>query len=194
MNFMYLSHKNLIKIPSDIPKFCDSYFDIHNNMLSSLKGSPINVNGYFRCSSNILKNLIGSPKIVNGNFTCSDNNLTTLKGSPKSVNDFICYRNVYLKSLKYAPKNINGDFSVADNYILTDLAYVWNSKITSFFKFSNSFSMAILPIIKFDIICFNKNLKKIMTRNKGTTKQNIINCQYDLIENGYSDNAKWKPD
>lgn len=36
-------------------------------------------------------------------------------------------------------------------------------------------------------------INEILKNHHGFSKQNIIDCQYDLIENGYADNAKWKP-
>lgn len=55
-------------------------------------------------------------------------------------------------------------------------------------------NIAILPLVKFTVFIMNEfKINEILKNHHGFSKQNIIDCQYDLIENGYADNAKWKP-
>lgn len=53
--------------------------------------------------------------------------------------------------------------------------------------------MSILPLIKFNLQCNNDIINSIHKKNQGSSKQNIMDFQYDLIENGYAENATWKP-
>lgn len=54
---------------------------------------------------------------------------------------------------------------------------------------------AILPLVKFNVNFFgNYFLNAYFVRNKGSGKINVMNLQYDLVENGFEEYAKWKPD
>lgn len=110
------------------------------------------------------------------------------------VKSFNCYAN-QLTSLFGAPKKIKGDFYIGDNSNLLDLSNIWNSDIKGDIYFDLNPGMAILPLIKFDNLRCNGNYEiiSIHGKNYGNTKLNIIDFQFDLIENGFGDFARWKP-
>lgn len=162
---------------------CNEIFDCHNNLLTSLEGAPQKIN-YFIAYKNKLKNLVGSPQIVISNFSCSDNLLTSLLG---------------------APKYVGGELSCKRNNKLTNVSDIWNSEIRSVFITYNE-QLAMLPLIKFwevDFYDFETQYDnigaKIMDiirkfRGKNSTgKVQIIECQYELMEAGFENNARWTP-
>jgi hypothetical protein len=64
MKDIYLSNKNLTKLPKDLPQEIDGNFNCGNNKLITLEGSPQKV---------------GAPKEVGGGFSCPKNKLTILE-------------------------------------------------------------------------------------------------------------------
>ncbi len=70
-----LSHKNLKKLPKNLPKKITGSFYCNDNNLTSLVGSPKSVGKNFYCRNNNLTSLKGAPKWVGGNFYCRDNNI-----------------------------------------------------------------------------------------------------------------------
>lgn len=99
-----------------------------------------------------------------------------------------------LTSLLGAPRYINGTFSCLYNKLLTDCSDLWNCEINGKIHITLNKNIAILPLVKFTVFIMNEfKINEILKNHHGFSKQNIIDCQYDLIENGYADNAKWKP-
>jgi len=70
---------------TSLPKFkyCGDTFYVHNNKLSSLKGSPIYVGGDFHCELNKLTSWEDGPIVVNGEVRCCDNK--TMIKLPKNL-------------------------------------------------------------------------------------------------------------
>lgn len=118
--------------------------------------------------------MVGAPEIVSHYFSCSINHLTSLLGLPK-----------YIGFNLYCTQNLN----------LTNISDIWDSVINGTVYINVERNLAILPLIKFGISLEIKNSKisEILISNRGSSKQNIINCQYELIENGFDEHAKWKP-
>jgi hypothetical protein len=90
-----------------MPKVGKSIY-IHNNHLTSLKGSPEIVDGHFICSDNSLFNLDYSPIEVRGTFNCRSNKINSTKNMPCEIrNHFLCNGNPNLKDLD-SVSNIEG--------------------------------------------------------------------------------------
>jgi len=81
-----LENKNLKELPEYI-KFnnIDGWFDISNNMLTSLRGCPKFVSTSFFCTENLLKTLEGCPKKVGTSFWCGDNKIIFTQEYIKSL-------------------------------------------------------------------------------------------------------------
>ena len=71
---VYLSYKNLTKLPLNFNKVTGDFYCANNN-LTSLDGCPEYVDGDFYCYSNNLTSLEGCPNYVGGNFNCHLNQL-----------------------------------------------------------------------------------------------------------------------
>lgn len=165
---MDLSYNNFNRLLDD-PHDLQESFDCSNNQLTTLCGSPKKVLGNFGCQFNWLLNLEGPPKIIGDNFDCEYNDLTSLYGCPKLVgSEFWC---------RYNPN-------------LIDVSDIWESEIDKNIWIDMNYNIAILPLSKFNII-FGMKLFEI--KKFGSSKQDILNFQCYLIENGYEEHAKWKP-
>lgn len=176
---MNLSSVNLINLPSDIPSIVDYGFDCSLNKLTSLNGSPTTINGGFDCAYNMLSDLCGGPKYVDGSFDCGQN---------------------FLKSLLGAPTYVEFNFWCGGNPNLLDVSDLWNSIIKGVVLIPLNKGLGLLPLIKFKVEFYpSKELSNfsffnfLKRKHFGSSKQNIIEFQYDLIETGYGDMAKWKP-
>lgn len=205
VGFFDCSENNLTSLDG-APVTVDDDFDCSNNQLPSLVGSPSKVKSSYFCNENNLTSLVGAPKKVQS-FKCSDNFLVNLIGAPEYVGTspnsyaFNCDFNM-LTSLLGIPKNINGRFFCVNNKELKDFSDLWNSSITGMFKTSLNNDMAILPLVKFDTFLITHVgltdkeelvINEILRTHRGDSKQNIIDCQYALIENDLAEYAKWKP-
>lgn len=160
MHDINLIKKYLIKLPNNIPK---------------------EVNGSFTCYNNFLKSLNGAPKKVDGYFSCSENRLTTLKGGPKYVElDYYCEDN-FLTSLFGAPEFVGSSFHISDNSKLLDVSDIWETKIKIVIYWYLNPKMAILPIVNFGSFSNNDKVDFIIEKHRGSSKQNIIGLQYNMI-------------
>lgn len=112
-----LRGRKLKSLPVQFSRVTGS-FNVHNNLLISLKGCPEYVGNTFTCSSNKLVCLEYCPLVVK-HFVCSQNLLTNLIGCPVYVESFAASNN-QLTSLEGAPIRVEGDF-VCDNNRLTTL-------------------------------------------------------------------------
>lgn len=96
-----------------------------------------------------------------------------------------------LTSLAGVPKFIGSNFWLRNNDDLVDVTDIWDSEIIGSVFIQINSNMASLPLVKFHINS-RKTFSDIFEKNYGSSKQNILNLQYDLIENGYSQNARWR--
>lgn len=150
---------------------------------------PNSLNYY---SDNHITSLINGPKSIQGDYDCSNNELIDLIGAPNNVIDFDVSGNL-LTSLKGIPLDIKV-FASHDNHYLIDLSDIWKSEIESVTIEVINPEMAILPLVKFNVHFYAEiKLTNIFEKHRGDSKQNIIDLQYDLIENGYEEKAKWQP-
>lgn len=172
--------------------------DLTNSKLSKLPQLPEKVN-FLNCSENKLTNLFGSPKTVMGDFKCFNNKLTNLAGSPDFVGGNFSAVENQLTSVFGAPKIIKGFYSsFAKNPNLSDVSNLWNSDIIGDIYFDLNLGMALLPVVKFNFNAIGGDhrtarINDIARKHMGSSKQNILDFQYDLIENDFSEYAKWKP-
>lgn len=90
------------------------------------------------------------------------------------------------------PLFIGGFFGVNSNENLNDISDMWNSVIEGV-VYADLNDMCILPLIKFKTFTPSDQINFLLIKNMGEHKENIINFQYDLIENGFERHAKWRP-
>lgn len=129
----------------------------------------------FSCEGNQLTNLIGSPSNVIGCYNCSHNRLTSLIGLSKYISLWL---------------------SITYNPALLDVSDIWESSINGSVFFDLISDMAILPLIKFKTktpINQNSIISDLFSKHMGSEKKNILNFQFDLIESGFDNHARWKP-
>lgn len=174
----------------EVPRKIEGDFECYGIKLTTLGGSPDEVYGDFNCDHNNLTNLIGCPKIISGALNCQSNKLETLEGSPARVGVTFTISDNKLSSLQYMPNFIGNFFWLTHNPQLTDVSDIWESTINDIVADLNK-GMAILPLVKFN--SYIEPIRHILKKHQGSSKQNIISLQYDLIENGYEENARWKP-
>lgn len=169
------SNKNKSSLLTEkLPDILDTSFSCKGWELISLNGSPITIMGDFDCSDNNLTNLVGGPEKVEGFMDVSFNRLTTLLGFPKFIgNDFWC----------------------RDNQELKDISDIWPSEINELNMEIND-NMALLPAIKFKSKFYGGPgiINVIFKKHHGSLKQNIIDCQYELVDNGLGEFARWTPE
>ena len=141
--------------------------------LTTLEGCP-SFAGSFSCGHNLLTTLIGGPIRVSGAYLCDTNLLHDLVGAPESVGEwFDCSRNDLLTSLKGAPKYIGGVFYLNCNATLP-----------------------VLSLLKYENVCVNDTSKlkgiisKYCSMQSTPLRSRIIQCQRELIDNGFEGNAR----
>jgi hypothetical protein len=149
------------------------YFTCSNNNLKSLQGSPENVGTHFFCERNQLESLEGAPKTVGANFWCHNNNLVSLQGAPSEVGgSFSCYNNPQLESLEGLPSSMQ------------QLVLSYSPKLP------------LLRTLQAQNILFfpstaPEKLLEIMNKYAGQGKRAMFDCQKELEDAGYSENARW---
>ena len=149
------------------------HFNCSKNNLKSLNGSPENVGTHFFCENNQLESLEGSPKTVSGNFWCHNNNLISLQGAPSKVGgSFSCYNNPQLASLEGLPNSMK------------QIVLEYSPKLP------------LLRTLQAQNILFfpssaPEKLVEIIYKYAGQGKRAMFDCQKELEDAGYSENARW---
>jgi len=124
VKILYLSNKNLSKLPNLSSYVNLEYLLCENNRLTSLDYIPKSVTHLY-CSNNMLRTIDNLPKNITHlycsknmltsldklpnsitNLDCSNNLLTSLDKLPESIQCLWCYKNI-LKSLNNLPKSLN---------------------------------------------------------------------------------------
>lgn len=147
------------------------------------------VSGNFWCSSNQeLHSLWGMPGTVGGHFVCNYNRqLKSLAGAPKSVGkDFRCHSCPLLESLDGLPGEIGGELQVTYSKNLNLLcALVAKGGV-------KVFGSALPEDPDYSSIWDRlKLLEKILNSYKGQGKRALFDCQKDLEDAGFEENARW---
>jgi hypothetical protein len=163
--------KKVKQLPFQFGKV-DGYFICSDNRLTSLIGAPKSVGRYFICSDNRLTSLIGASTTVDGFFNCNYNKLTSLIGAPTSIGSYFNCSNNPFTSLEGAPISVGGYFCC---------------------DWSEDLPLLRLVTYKEVIIYQNDQVNKIINKYCGQKplKKAILDCQKDLIENGFVGNARW---
>jgi hypothetical protein len=148
------------------------HFQCDYNQLTTLDGAPESVGGSFLGSSNQLISLKAAPKNVVGSFVCFNNQLTSLEGAPSSVGDlFSCHLNP-LTSLQGMPSELN---YVAIPYTPTlPLLRCLAAKSISLRSAMN-----------------HTTVETILNKYAGQGKRAMFDCQKELEDAGFEDNARW---
>lgn len=148
------------------------YFQCDYNQLTTLDGAPESVGGSFLGSSNQLISLKGAPKNVVGSFVCINNQLTSLEGAPSSVGDlFSCHLNP-LTSLQGMPLELN---YLAIPYTPT----------LPLLRCLAAKSISLRSSIN------HTTVETILNKYAGQGRRAMFDCQKDLIDAGFEDNARW---
>lgn len=133
------------------------------------------------------------PIITDENFDCHGNHLTSLVNSPRECKTYDCELNDLI-SLFGIPKFIKINLWCRFNPYLTDVSDLWNSTIGNEVNIELADNLAVLPLVKFKTYFFDKlKISNLLSKNKGDSKRNIIDLQYDLFDAGFGNHAKWKP-
>ena len=174
------------------PKSVDGRFDCSHNKLTSLKHAPQSVAGSFNCSNNQLTSLKHAPQSVGGDFNCRKNELTSLEHCPQSVNDsFDCSFN-NLTTLEHAPKSVAGHFWCFDNK-LTSLEGLPAVHGTLYLSYSPTLPLLRCLLAK-KVEFFPKlpsTVETIFNRYAGKGKRVMFDCQKELEDAGFLENARW---
>ncbi len=135
------------------------------------------VKGSFVISGCNLTTLEGCPETVSTMFNCASNELSSLFGSPKIVGgSYICARNP-LTSLEYLP--ILGSYCLLRLTISTSLP-VLRLLLQTSCRISDTENKVIDILDKYRL-----------SNSKITRKKAILDCQKELIDNGFMGNASW---
>jgi len=128
------------------------------------------VDGSFSCNNMDLTPLFGCPHTVLRGFYCFENKLTSLVGSPRTVGgDFNCHTNPFT-TLAGMPDTVRGIFYLD---LIPDLPMLSLLKYRTIFVYEH-FDLT-------DIISKYAGKKPL--------RQAIIQCQKELIDNGFAGNA-----
>lgn len=158
-------------------------------------------------SQNKLTNLIGFPKKIPKHINLRDNLLTSLEGVPENLSNgnLDISMNESLTNLKFVPKEMGSSFDMLHCYNLNDVSDLFETKINFVVGLQlwdldcqYNKNLAMLPLIKFTA-SFNESsaiINELFYKNHKLSllmKEKILNFQNDLIDNGFDDNARWKP-
>ena len=168
-------------------------FRCDHNQLTTLQGAPKSVGGYFECYNNQLTTLEGAPKSVGGSFGCSSNQLTTLEGAPKSVSGGFYCSNNQLTTLEGAPKSVSGDFNCIDNQ-LTTLEGMPDVQGTLFLSYRRKLPLLrclLAQKVEFFPTLKDKTVENILNKHTGKGKRAMFDCQKELEDAGFEENARW---
>jgi hypothetical protein len=160
-----------------------------------------------------LKSLEGCPLVVQGDFHCEDNQLTSLQYAPKETQNFDCSNN-QLVSLKYCPPVLYE--LVCNKNLLTSLEscpptnYIWATE-NPFEHFRNTPAhvntvvitwkphlplLGLLTVNEIQLINPDngermKDVELILNKYAGQGKRALFDCQKDLEDAGFEENARW---
>jgi hypothetical protein len=155
-------------------------FNVRDSRLVSLEGCPYEVTGNFLAANNLLSSLEGSPEIVGGTFECRKQlALTTLVGAPKIVGGiFNCSDNLRLVSLEGLPQELKV-LLVTYTEHLPLLRALTATKGVQFWWRSESQDRAA------------QQVREIINKYAGQGKRAMFDCQKDLEDAGFEENARW---
>jgi hypothetical protein len=178
---------------AEIKKHLNSLFRFDFNRVHILEDGTVNINGDVHCKAGIkipkLPIKFGKVK----SFECMNVGLTSLENCPNFVlEDFKARRN-QITSMQGCP-DVNGDLDLSDNPITNMDGICMTAKSISITYNEN---LPVLRLLFFDKVYMTGNIpiariidKHRKTMEKLSKKAVILNCQKELIENGFINNAK----
>jgi hypothetical protein len=187
-------HDNQLTTLEGGPTSVGRHYDCSNNQLTTLEGAPTSVGGSFLCSLNQLTTLEGAPTSVGGDFRCRNQQLTTLEGAPTSVGGSFWCDNNQLTTLEGAPTSVGGSFSCR-NQQLTTLEGMPTIPGILYLSYSSTLPLLRCLLAK-EIQLYpkdgkHKTAEKILNRYAGQGKRDLFDCQKDLEDAGFAENARW---
>ena len=141
--------------------------------LKSLAGCPDHITGNFKCIQLRLTSLTGGPEKVDGYYFCSNNQLTNLEGCAKHIDGELYFGNNKITSLIGIHKIIK-----SCRRIFFDCEHIIEGGI------------GLLLIDNLTEITDKTSPFDIISKYLGTGSKGILQCQNELIENGYPNHAK----
>jgi hypothetical protein len=172
-------------------------FDLRSKQIEIVDG-VVNITGdvdlrYRFKTSKLVKTIPVQFGIVNGNFLIEDRKLTSLKNAPYRVDGTVSFVNNKLTNLIGCPKIIKENLYLAGNSFTTlkDLPITIKKLSLDYSK-----HLPLLPLVTKDVYLFNIDnslLNSIFIKyiNRHDLKKAILECQKELIENGFIENARW---
>jgi len=179
-----------------MPKSIDGYLMASKCGLKTLKGGPQTVAGQFSVYGNMLTSLIGSPVSVgadySGDFDISGNPLTSLEGAPNEVHGSVYMTDTKLTSLhgigqKFF-KRVTGNFVLDPQEIRSHMLGLFLVKDLQGLRFNKSTNISTKADHGFHII--DTWLRHPQKGGAESAKDLMIDCQHELIENGFDDLAQ----
>ena len=155
------------------------------NQLKTLEGCPETVGKNFECDNNELKSLKFGPKIIGstrthtigGSYNCSKNQLKDLEGAPREIPSvFNCSANP-LESLQGFPQKIGDSLYITYDTQLPLLRTLVAPEII-FWPYQSEGSDAWKVLY-------------ILEKYLGQGKRAMFDCQKELEDAGFEDNARW---
>jgi len=187
----------ITELPHDLPKEVHS-FTVNNTSIKTLHGSPETCSSCMRHFNKNLKSLLSGPKRVLGGYYAHNNGLETLQGAPEVVQSFTCHDNK-LQNLLHAPKTVHVDFNAQRNPIkslhgigIDYLTYVGQRINLDDIDDLVTHVLGLLLIKGQPKIIANFPGWEIITKylNRSNSADHLIDCQHELIENGFHDKAQ----
>ena len=173
------------------PVWVGKNFSCRSNKITNLQGAPLHVGGLFACANNKLTSLEHCPKWVGLDFDCMDNQLTSLGHCPREVSSLFCMNN-RLTSLRGAPSRIDGQLRCWGNSLESlegmpaDIYSLW---------IDYSPTLPLLRCLQAQNITWGpswpRTVYDILKKYEGQGKRALFDCQKELEDAGFEDNARW---
>ncbi len=193
---------NKLKTLDHAPQRVSMQFDVSGNKLKNLKGAPNSVTS-FNASSNQLTSLEGCPQIIVHNFNVSNNkSLVSLKGAPPHIGNNFDASETGITSLEHVPrkfvmgifrgsriKSLIGVHKYIDLCVGMDLSRAPITEGGLGLLLVNGLTKLIVsdfldPYAKF------AGPAEIIKKYLGKGKAGLLECQEELIDNGFEAYAK----
>lgn len=140
-------------------------------------------------------NVPDNPKKWDSNYNCTFKKITSLKGAPEEVEGYFDCSNNFLNDLKYAPKKVGGYFDCSSNKITSfkDIHKTISIVEGNFYCLDNPIQthvLGLMLITGIKEIIFTDTWDLILNRHLRKGRAGLIDCQNELIEEGYEEFAQ----
>ena len=155
-------------------------FTCNNKNLRTLEGCPLEIEGDFDASFNLLSKLTSFPHWVSGSILLNSNKLTSLQGLPDTVSDNLEIQDNPLESLDHLPKSI----------AWVTLTY---SPTIPLLRTLGALHVELIVPMQYKRGNEGKfqQLHKILNSYAGKGKRALFDCQKELEDAGFEENARW---